>query len=119
MANINYKLHKSLLRCSEDIRHYRHHIAFIIVYLHLKYVLKGFKTKFDENISYGSYRQILKTCSLKLMACTVGIYKKNLSDSNINFQNVITTLTETFPGKIDSAMRVMEKSKNVCKLFIK
>ena len=38
------------------------------------------------------------------MACTVGIYKKNLSYSKINFQNVIGTLQETFPDKIDSAL---------------
>ena len=43
------------------------------------------------------------------MACTVGIYKENLSDSKINFQDVISTLQGTFPEKSDSAIRVMEK----------
>ena len=43
------------------------------------------------------------------MASTVGIYKKNLSDSKINFHRVIDTLLETFPDKTDSAIRVMEE----------
>ena len=47
--------------------------------------------------------------SVKSVACTVGIYKKNLSDSKINFQSVISTLRETFPEKVDSAIRVIEK----------
>ena len=47
------------------------------------------------------------------MACTVGIFKKNSSDSKINFQNVITTLTETFPDNTDSAMQVMEEIAKV------
>ena len=51
----------------------------------------------------------LKLFSLKLMACTVATYKKQISDSKINFQNVISTLRKTFPDKIDSAIRVMEK----------
>ena len=43
------------------------------------------------------------------MACTAGMYKKNLSDSKINFQNVISTSRGTFLDKIDSAIEVMEK----------
>ena len=43
------------------------------------------------------------------MAYTVGIHKKNMSDSKISFQNVMSTLPETFPEKIDSAIRVMEE----------
>ena len=45
------------------------------------------------------------------MAYTVGIYKKNLSDFKINFQNVISILRETFPVKIDSAIRVMQEGQ--------
>ena len=86
MANNNYcKLHNSLLPYSEDIRRYQHHIAFITVYLNINEGQKGFETKFHDNMAYGNYKQILKTCSLKLMACTVSIYKKELSDFKINF----------------------------------
>ena len=110
MANSNYhKLHKSLLRYSEDIRRYQLHNAFITIYLNLNEVPKGFRIKFHDNIPYRNYNQILKTCSLKLMAGTVGIYKKNLSDSKINFQNVISTLRETFSEKISSTIRVIEE----------
>ena len=45
------------------------------------------------------------------MAYTVGTYKKNLSDFKINFQNVISILRETFPVKIDSAIRVMQEGQ--------
>ena len=110
MANNNYhKLNKSLLRYSEDIRRYQHHIAFIAVYLNLNEVLKFWKIKSHSNIPYGNYKTILEICSLRLMACTFGIYKKNLSGSKIHFQEVIDTLRETFPAKIDSAMQVMEE----------
>ena len=104
MIDNNYKLHKLLLCYSEGIRCYQHHIAFISVYLNFNEVQKGFKINFYNNIHYGNYSQILKTCSLILMACTIGIYKKILSHPKINFQNVISTLQETFPDKINSAL---------------
>ena len=47
------------------------------------------------------------------MACTVGIYKKNLLDSKINFQNAISTLRETFSEKIDSIIRVTDEKAKV------
>ena len=47
------------------------------------------------------------------MACTVGIYKKNLLDSKINFQKIISTLWESFTDKIDSAIQVMEERAKV------
>ena len=47
------------------------------------------------------------------MACTVGMYKKNLSHSKINFQNVISTLQE----KIDSAIQEMEKGQKHLQTF--
>ena len=78
----------------------RYHIVFITVYLKLNEVPKGFKIKFHKNIPYGNYKQIIKTCSLKLMSCTISIYKKNVSDTKINFQDVITTLQESFPEKM-------------------
>ena len=70
----------------------RYHIVFITAYLKLNEVPKGFKINVHKNIPYGNYKQIIKFCSIKLMACTVGIHNKNLSDTKINFQDVISTL---------------------------
>ena len=71
----NHNLHELLLHYSEDFRRYQHHIAFITVCFSLNEIQKGFTIKFHNNIPSGNYKQILKICSLKLMACTV-IYTK-------------------------------------------
>ena len=74
----NHNLHELLLHYSEDFRRYQHHIAFITVYFNLNEIQKGFTIKFHNSIPSGNYKQILKICSLKLMACTVDIYKKRV-----------------------------------------
>ena len=74
----NHNLHELLLHYSEDFRRYQHQIAFITVYFNLNEIQKGFTIKFHNNIPSGNYKQILKICSLKLMACTVDIYKKRV-----------------------------------------
>ena len=49
-------------------------MAFIITYLKMKIIPKGFKLKFHNNLEFDT-SNILKNCSLKLMKRTVSFYK--------------------------------------------
>ena len=71
------QIKKNILKWSDKVVRYQNHIAFIITYLKMKSIPKGFRLKFHNNLGFDA-STILKNCSTKLMKRTVSFYKDKI-----------------------------------------
>ena len=105
MANNNtyHKLERSLLHNTKKLIRYQHHVSFIMTYIKLNHIPKGFMLKFHNNINDFNYNSILKKCSIKLMSATLAVYKKDLREMKSKVDSTIKKINNTFPEKSDSS----------------
>ena len=61
------ELRKLVLKSTEKIIRYKHHIVFNLTYVKLKTVPKGFKLRHHNNIVECDSEPVLKRCSKKLI----------------------------------------------------
>ena len=96
----SYKgLLKQLLRYTEKVERYRHHVTFNTTYVQLNYIPKGFRLKSHNNIEECDLSGVLNKCSKKLMIKTIGAFKEKLKSSLSVFDSTFEELTRCYPDK--------------------
>ena len=85
---------KHLLKSSEKVERYRHHITFNSTYLELNVIPKGFRLKSHNNIDECDPAALLKKCSTKLMVKTIGCYKTKLKTALRDFDSTHNKLLQ-------------------------
>ena len=78
---------KQLLKYNEKIERYRHHIVFNSTYLKLNCIPKGFRLKSHNNINECDLTAPLRKCSIKLIAKTIGCYKRKLKSAENEYDS--------------------------------
>ena len=92
-------LFKYLLKCSEKVERYRHHVVFNTTYLELNVIPKGFRLKSHNNIEDCDPTSLLRKCSKKLMVKTIGCFKTKLDSALKEFSSTHNKLLQQFPEK--------------------
>ena len=75
-------------------------MAFIVTYLKMKTIPKGFRLKFHNNLDFET-SNILKNCSTKLMKRTVSFYKGKVRDLQTKIKANRELVTQHFADKKD------------------
>ena len=90
---------KKLLKCSEKVERYRHHVVINSTYLELNAIPKGFRLKSHSNIEDCDPSSLLRKCSKKLMVKTIGSFKTKLNSSLEVLTSTHNELLQQFPEK--------------------
>ena len=118
------QIKRNTLKWTDKMVRYQNHLGFIITYLKMKTIPKGFRLKFHNNMEFDT-STILKNCSIKLMKRTVSFYKNRISDlqkqirknmeivssSYSDHKNEIDTMITTKTQKLNEKMRLRRKNK--------
>ena len=118
------QIKRNNLKWTDKMVRYQNHLGFIITYLKMKAIPKGFRLKFHNNMEFDT-STILKNCSIKLMKRTVSFYKNRISDlqkliiknmeivssSYSDHINEINVMITTKTQKLNEKMRLRRKNK--------
>ena len=93
------RLFKHLLKCSEKVERYRHHVVFNTTCLELNVIPKGFRLKSHNNIEDCDPTSLLRKCSKKLMVKTIGCFRTKLDSASKELSSTHNKLLQQFPEK--------------------